>query len=50
MIDLNAFQTLTFTTGEQTMTVTKYGIRFSKATIVQLGKPEYVRIMMIKNW
>lgn len=28
------------------MTVTKYGIRFSKATISQLGKPEFVRILI----
>ncbi|MCH4005413.1 MAG: hypothetical protein LKH59_04570 [Lactobacillus crispatus] len=46
MIDLAAFHTIVFTTGEQTMTVTKYGIRFSKAAIVQLGKPEYVKIMI----
>lgn len=46
MIDLSRFQTFTFTTGEQTMTVTKYGVRFSKATLVQLGRPEYVRVMI----
>lgn len=46
MIDLSRFQTFTFTTGEQTMTVTKYGVRFSKATLIQLGRPEYVRVMI----
>ncbi|MGQ5708268.1 hypothetical protein [Lactobacillus sp. PSON] len=46
MIDLNGFQAFTFTTGENTMTVTSYGIRFSKATIVQLGMPRYVNILI----
>jgi len=46
MLDLTGFQSFAFTTGRKTMTVARYGVRFSKAAVLQLGMPEYVNVLI----
>ncbi len=43
---LENFKTYTFTSGLPTMTVSNYGVSFSKAAVVRLGKPEYAKLLI----
>lgn len=45
-MNLSGFETINLVSGKDTMTVSNDGISFSQATIVQLGKPEYVKAMI----
>lgn len=43
---LENFKTYTVTSGLPTMTVSNYGVSFSKAAVVRLGKPEYAKLLV----
>lgn len=43
---LENFKTYTVTSGLPTMTVSNYGVSFSKAAVVRLGKPEYAKLLI----
>ncbi|REC32986.1 hypothetical protein CF160_11335 [Enterococcus pseudoavium] len=43
---LENFKTYTVTSGLPTMTVSNYGVSFSKAAVVRLGKPEFVKLLV----
>lgn len=43
---LKNFKTYTVTSGLPTMTVSNYGVSFSKAAVVRLGKPEYAKLLI----
>ncbi|KFI62009.1 hypothetical protein [Bifidobacterium cuniculi] len=46
MSELDSFRALEFVTGIPTMTVTKDGVSFNKATVDKLKRPEYVLVLM----
>lgn len=43
---LENFKIYTVTSGLPTMTVSSYGVSFSKAAVVRLGKPEYAKLLI----
>lgn len=43
---LENFKIYTVTSGLPTMTVSNYGVSFSKAAVVRLGKPEYAKLLV----
>lgn len=43
---LENFKTYTVTSGLPTMTISSYGVSFSKAAVVRLGKPEYAKLLV----
>ncbi len=45
-VNLNDFSTYFLTTGDPSISVSKNGLTFSKAAIIKLEKPEYVKILM----
>lgn len=46
MIDLSSFKPLNFVPGKNTMTISKTGVAISQAAVVQLGKPEFVEVLI----
>lgn len=44
-MDLSKFKPFTMVTGKSFMTISKSGVSFSQAAVVELGKPEYVIIL-----
>lgn len=46
MVDLSDFKPINFVAGKNTMTVSKTGVAISQAVVVQLGKPEFVQVMI----
>lgn len=45
MMDLSKFKPFTMVAGRSFMTISKSGVSFSQAAVVELGKPEYVVIL-----
>lgn len=43
---LENFKPYTVTSGLPTMTISSYGVSFSKAAVVRLGKPEYAKLLI----
>lgn len=46
MVDLSSFKPMSFVAGRNTMTISKTGVAISQAAVVQLGKPEFVEILI----
>lgn len=46
---LEGFETINLAVGSPYMSVTKNGITFNKASIVKLGKPSHVKLLMNKK-
>ena len=46
MVDLRSFKSINLVAGKNTMTISKTGVAISQAAVVQLGKPEFVEIMI----
>lgn len=46
MFDLNNFSVVSLTKGLPNMSISQYGISFNKTTIIKLGKPAKVKLMI----
>ena len=46
MVDLSSFKPINFVAGKNTMTVSRTGVAISQAAVVQLGKPEFVKVLI----
>lgn len=45
-MDLSSFKPIKLVSGKNTMTVSKTGVGLSQAAVMQLGRPEYVKILI----